>query len=103
VGSQRDAGASTAFEEAKAESALINKAVDAASEALQAFPRGPLGGTSEAARATPEFRAAKDRFQKAFARQRAFNAVYVKRFAKELRAERAERTRARESGHGSSH
>ena len=37
-------------------------------------------------------------FQKAFARQRAFNAVYVKKFAKELRTERAERTRARERG-----
>lgn len=97
-----DTGASTAFEEAKAESALIEKEVDAASEALQAFPRSPLGGTSDAARATPEFRAANARFQKAFARQRAFNAAFVKRFAKELRAERAERTRARESGHGSS-
>ena len=96
---EKPRAASSAFEEAKAESALIEKEVDAASEALQAFPRGPLGGTSDAARATPEFRAANTRFQKAFARQRAFNAVFVKKFAKELRAERAERTRAREKGY----
>lgn len=89
---------SSAFEEAKAESALIEKEVDAASEALQAFPKSPMGGVRDDVRSTPEFRAANARFQKAFARQRAFNAVYVKRFAKELRAERAERTRARERG-----
>jgi hypothetical protein len=85
------AGASSAFEEAKAESALIEKEVDAADEVLQAFPKGPMGGVRDDVRSTPEFRAANTRFQKAFARQRAFNAVYVKRFAKELRAERDKR------------
>lgn len=95
---EKPRAASSAFEEAKAESALIEKEVDAANEALQAFPKSPMGGVRDDVRSTPEFRAANTRFQKAFARQRAFNAVFVKKFAKELRAERSERTRARERG-----
>lgn len=98
---EKPRAASKAFDEAKAESALIEKEVDAASEVLQTFPKSPLGGVRDDVRWTPEYRAANARFQKAFARQRAFNAVYVKRFAKELQAERAERTRARERGYGS--
>jgi len=82
---------SNPFEDAKAEGALLEKEVDAADVVLKAFPRSPLGGASEAARATPEFRAANARFQKAFAALRAFNAVFTKRFAKELRAERSKR------------
>lgn len=85
-----------AFEEAKAEGVLVEKEMSAAQAAIDAFPRGPMGLTPDAVRATPEWRAAKARVDKAFARLRAFNAVFVKRFAKELRAERAERTRARE-------
>ena len=88
-------GSSTPFEVAKAESALLEKEVDAASAALQVFPRGPMGLVSEA---TPEYRAAKARFQKAFARLRAFNAVFTKRFAKELRAERSQRYAERTRG-----
>jgi len=90
----------TSFEEAKAEGALIEQEEKAAGEALQLFPR-PMGLIPDAVRATPEYRTAKSRFDKAFARLRAFNGIFVKRFAKELRAERAERTRAREqrSGH----
>ena len=82
------AGSSSPFEEAKAEVALLEKEVDAANEVLKTFPRGTMGLTPDAVATTPEYRAAKARFQKAFARLRAFNAVYVKRFAKELRAER---------------
>ena len=81
----------TPYEEAKAEGALLEQEVDAADALLKAFPRSPLGGTTDAARATPEFRAAHSRFQRAFAALRAFNAVFTKRFAKEIRAERAER------------
>jgi hypothetical protein len=84
-------GSSTPFEDARAEHDLIQREVDAASEVLQAFPKGPMGGVGDDVRATPEFRAANTRFQKAFARLRAFNAIYVKRFAKELRVERDKR------------
>lgn len=80
------------FEDAKAERDLIQKEVDAAGAVLRTFPKGgPLGLTPDAVRATPEFRAANARFQKAFARLRAFNTIYVKRFANEIRAERAQR------------
>lgn len=86
-----EALAGAAFQEAKAEHALLDKEVEEASAALQTFPKGPMGGASDAARATPEFRTANARFQRAFARLRAFNATYVKKFVKELRAERAKK------------
>ena len=85
------AGSSGPFEEAKAELALIEKEMAAAEEGMRAFPRGTMGLPPENVRLSPEYRAAKARTDKAFARLRAFNAVYVKRFAKELRAERAKR------------
>ncbi len=81
------------FEDAKAEQAVINREVDAASDALQTFPRGPTGLPPEAVRVTPEYQAANARFKKAFARLRAFNGPFVKKFAKELRAERAAKYR----------
>jgi hypothetical protein len=84
------------FGQAKSESAAIEAEVDAASEALRAFPRGPTGLTPDAVRATPEYRAAKSRYARAFARQRDFNETFTKRFAKELRAERAHRDAARQ-------
>jgi hypothetical protein len=80
-----------AFEDAKAERDLIQKEVDASSAILRAFPKGPLGVTPDAVRATPEFRSANARFQKAFARLRAFNTIYTKRFVKEIRAEHSRR------------
>ena len=88
-------GSSSPFEEAKAEAARLDAEAEAAGQILRTFPRGPTGLTPDAVKATPEYRAANARFQKAFARQRDFNGVFVKRFAKELRAERAERDRRR--------
>jgi hypothetical protein len=85
------AGAPTPFEEAKTELALIEKEMAAAEAVMQTFPRGAMGLPPESVRLSPEYRAAKARTDKAFARLRAFNAVYVKRFAKELRAERTKR------------
>lgn len=79
------------FEKAKAEQALIEKEVDAASEVLRAFPRGATGLVPDNVKSTPEYRAASAAYQRAFARQRAFNATFTKRFAKELRAERSKR------------
>ncbi len=82
------------FEEAKARQALLNEEVDVADAALNAFPRGPMGLVPDVVRSTSGYRAAKASFQEAFARQREFNAMFTKRFARELRAERAERTGA---------
>lgn len=88
--------ASNPFEAAKVESAAVEAEVNTADEALRSFPRGPMGLTPESVAASPEYRAANARYQKAFARQRAFNATFTKRFAKELRAERAARDAARQ-------
>jgi hypothetical protein len=85
------ASPSPGFDEAKAERALIEKELAAAEAAMRAFPRGAMNLPPESVRLSPEYRAAKARTDKAFARLRAFNAVYVKRFAKELRAERSKR------------
>ena len=84
------------FEAAKIERAAIDSEVDAASEALRTFPRGAMGLVTDAAKATPEYRAANARYQRAFARQRDFNTSFTKRFTKELRAERTQRDAARQ-------
>lgn len=86
-------GASTAFQAAKAQQAAIEAEVDEADKVLKAFPRGAMGLIPDAVKATPAYRAARDRYQRAFARQREFNAVFTKKFAKELQAERAQRRR----------
>lgn len=46
----------------------------AASQAMQRFPRGAMGLTPDDVKASPEWRAAKARYERAFARLRAFNA-----------------------------
>lgn len=58
------------------------------SKALQVFPRGPMGLTPDHIKASPEFRAAKLAFDRAFATERAFNSVFVPRFKKEEKARR---------------
>jgi hypothetical protein len=90
---------SPAFEAAKAEGAALEAEVADAEAALKAIPgvsSGRMGLTPEHVRTSPQYRSARARFDKAFARLRAFNGVFVKRFAKELRAERDARARARE-------
>lgn len=96
-------GSTGAFEQAKAEAARLDAEAEAAGQELRAFPRGPTGLTPDAVRATPEYRAANARYQKAFARLRDFNAGYVKKFAKELREERAGRDRQRQGRAPQSH
>jgi len=44
-----------------------------ASKALKAFPRGPMGMTPDAVKFSPEYRAAKAAYQKAFEAVRSFN------------------------------
>lgn len=98
----------SAFEQAKVEEAKVEREMSEAEQALKFITaevaqrlgvpeRGPTGLTPGIVKETPEWRAAKTRVDKSFARLRSFNATFVKRFAKELRAERSERTRQRES------
>lgn len=82
-------GAIDAFEEAKAERARIEAEVRSAGSDLKAFPRGKMGLTPDAVKATTGYQAAKARYDKAFARLQAFNVAFTKKFAKELKAERA--------------
>jgi hypothetical protein len=82
------------FEQARAEHDRLEQEVSTASASLQIFPRGAMGLTPDHVRATPEWRAANGRFKKAFAALRAFNAVYVKMFKKELIAQRDARREA---------
>lgn len=78
----------------KAHAALLNDDYTAAIRNLKAIPgvgSGPMGLTPDDVRARPDYRFAKQVMDKAFAELRAFNAVYVKRFKKELAAERLEK------------
>lgn len=76
---------------AKQISAQMDADYSAACKALGTIPgvgSGPMGLTPDDVLATPEYKAARTAMNKAFAQLRAFNAVYVKQFKKELAAER---------------
>jgi len=86
---------SRTFEEASAESDRLEHEVSAAGAVMAAFPHNAMGLTPDHVRATPEWRAARSRFDRAFAAQRAFNAVFVRKFKKEIVAQRDARREAR--------
>lgn len=80
------------FAAAKAHADVLMAEVKRTGDALEVFPKnGPMGLTPDHVRATPEFRAAKQAFDIAFANLRAFNAHFTKFYAAELRAERRAR------------
>lgn len=86
--------ASMSYEEAKREHDILEERVSLTGAALRAFPRdGRMGLVTESARTSPEYRAAKAAGDSAFTALRDFNSVFVKMFAKEMRAERAARGR----------
>lgn len=76
------------FDQAKAKFDRLMAAVDAASEALQQFPKGAMGLTPDAVKASPEFRAAKARFEDANAAGKKYAGPYNKRWKAEIAAER---------------
>jgi len=84
-------GLGDAFTEAKEKSTAINAEVASTSAVLKRFPKNAVGLTPDAVRLSLEYREAKANYDRAFARLRAFNEVYVKSFAKELKAERDKR------------
>jgi hypothetical protein len=59
---------------------------------LNSFPKtGPMGMVPDAIKSSPAFRAAKGEFDAAFCRLRAFNSIFVRQFAREIRAMRRTR------------
>ena len=81
--------ASAAFEAAKRMHDRLDAEVARTSAALKAFPTsGPMNLTPDHVKASPEFKAAKAAFDRAFAALRNFNADYTVIFADDLRAER---------------
>ncbi|MDT8992775.1 hypothetical protein RQP54_18020 [Curvibacter sp. APW13] len=55
---------------------------------LAKHPKGPMGLTPDAVKKLPEYIELKAAYDRAAQALRAFNTVYPKRFAKEIRAER---------------
>jgi hypothetical protein len=82
------------FITAKAKRDELEAAVKKASfdwNAIVGVGSGPMGLTPDAVRLSPEYRAAKQRYQRAHLDLRSFNADFVKRYADELTAERMNR------------
>ena len=69
----------------------LDAAVEAASAALQPFPRNAVGLTPDDVKASPEWKAAHAAYWAAHGRLRAFNGLYAPRFKAELRAARQTR------------
>lgn len=82
------------YAQAKAAADALDARLDAASAALQGFPRGLMGLTPDDVKASPEWRQAKRAYDQAFAALRAFNGPFVKRFKSEIRADRDARRQA---------
>jgi hypothetical protein len=68
------------YEQAKARRDELESALSAASLALKSFPRLPSGLTPDAVKATPEYQAAKSRYDVAFTNLREFNRQFVRIF-----------------------
>lgn len=69
----------------------LEHAVDVTSAVMKAFPKGDMGLTPDDIKASDTYKAAHKAYNTAFARLRAFNAVFVKKYKKELAAERREK------------
>ncbi len=83
-----------AFEIAKQNAEVARKASKSTGEALNAFPKGAMGITPDAVRATPEWKEAKAAFDRCFAAERAANSFLTKNFKRELLADRKARNAA---------
>jgi hypothetical protein len=84
------------FEDAKAERLALEAAAKSAGgqlKAIQGVGSGPMGLTPDAVKFSPEYRRAYAHYHRAANALRRFNAIFVKRFAIELRQERRQRGR----------
>lgn len=83
----------SAYALAKGKRDALDAAVTQHGATLNQFPKGPMGLTPDAVKATPEFKTAKTNFDRAFAALREHNAYMTKNFSAEMKAERAARKR----------
>lgn len=82
------------FEEAKAQQSALYARQGEASRALRAVPgasSGPMGLTSDAVKARPDYREASRAYAAVTAEVRRFNGWFLRAFKAELRAERRAR------------
>jgi hypothetical protein len=77
--------------EAKSARDAIDADVIRLSAILQNFPKGRMGSTPETVKASSEYRSTKLAYDQAFQRLRAFNTLFVRHFASEIRATRRNR------------
>jgi len=77
------------YASAKAHQDKLTAACTEAGKALKAYPRNAIGLTPDHVKASPEWRRARRAYDLAFAELRAFNAGFVKTYAKEYRADLA--------------
>lgn len=73
------------FEDAHKHKQILDKIADAASKALQLYPRGNMGLTPDSVKALPEFKADKAAYNLAAQECRKYNQWFVKQFKKEYR------------------
>lgn len=88
---ERQAALETAYKAACDNRAAVESAL---AESLGIAARGEMNLIAEPIRLHPSYRAAKTMQDSAFQRLRAFNADYVKRYKKEIQAERRNRYKA---------
>lgn len=92
AGEQPKAFEDLSFEEAKARADALWAASTASGEVMEAFPKGAMNITPDEVRATDEFKNAKAAADADFEALRSFNALYTKKFKKEIaQARQAER------------
>lgn len=83
------------FAQLKIEQSRLEAIATDTGKALRALSGGgPMGLTPDSVRATPEWQAASKAYAQAFYALREFNMANVKKFAKDIRAERRARVRA---------
>lgn len=76
------------FLDALARKRKLEAAWEAASKALDIFPRNEIGLTPDHVKALPEYRAALSRYNTAFQELRKFNAQFCRQYKREMRAMR---------------
>jgi len=89
MGAAADAPVPLNFVEAKALCAALEAEFARTSAVLRSSPKGRLNLTPNSVKASPEYQASRAAHDAVLQRLRRFNTVFTKRFAAEIRTERA--------------